>query len=96
LGRLRVVASTQDGFRIAEEDLRRRGTGDLQGTRQSGAPELRFADLATYVGLVERARKEAEAVLAADPDLVRPEHAELRRAVKERFEEARPVAEEAG
>ena len=95
-GRLRIVASTQDGFRIAEEDLRRRGVGDLQGTRQSGTPELRFADLGTYVGLVELARKEAAAVLAEDPELARPEHAELRRAVKERFETARPVAEEAG
>ena len=96
LDRLRVVASTQDGFRIAEEDLRRRGVGDLQGTRQSGTPELRFADLGTYVSLVELARKEAAAVLAEDPELARPGHAELRRAVKERFETARPVAEEAG
>src|ERR1017187_634594 len=96
LDQLRIVASTQDGFRIPEEDLRRRGVGDLQGTRQSGTPELRFADLGTYVGLVELARKEAVAVLAEDPDLARPEHAELRRAVKERFETARPVAEEAG
>ena len=96
LGRLRVVATTQDGFRIAEEDLRRRGVGDLQGTRQSGAPELRFADLGTYVGLVELARKGAETVLAEDPELARPHHAELRRAVNERFEEERPFAEEAG
>jgi ATP-dependent DNA helicase RecG len=96
LDRLRFVAATQDGFRIAEEDLRRRGVGDLQGTRQSGTPELRFADLPTYLGLVETARHAAEAVLAADPDLARPEHADLRRAVAARFETARPVAEEAG
>ncbi|HEY5284564.1 MAG TPA: helicase-related protein, partial [Polyangia bacterium] len=96
LDRLRVVASSQDGFRIAEEDLRRRGVGDLQGTRQSGTPELRFADLATYMGLVEAARAAAGAVLAEDPDLTRPEHAELRRAVKARFEAAHPISEEAG
>jgi ATP-dependent DNA helicase RecG len=96
LDRLRVVASTQDGFRIAEEDLRRRGVGDLQGTRQSGTPELRFADLATYVDLVEIARKLAETVVAEDPDLVRPDHAALGQAVTARFETARPVAEEAG
>jgi ATP-dependent DNA helicase RecG len=96
LDRLHFVASTQDGFRIAEEDLRRRGVGDLQGTRQSGTPELRFADLATYVGLVEIARKAAEAVLAEDPDLARAKHAALRHAVTARFEAARPVAEEAG
>ena len=96
LDRLRFVASTQDGFRIAEEDLRRRGIGDLQGTRQSGTPELRFADLATYVGLVETARAAATAVLDEDPDLARPEHAEIRRAVQARFAEARPISEEAG
>ena len=95
LDRLRIVASTQDGFRIAEEDLRRRGVGDLQGTRQSGTPDLRFADLATYVGLVETARQAAKAVLAKDPDLARPEHAALRQAVTARFE-APPVVEEAG
>jgi ATP-dependent DNA helicase RecG len=96
LDRLRVVASTQDGFRIAEEDLRRRGVGDLQGTRQSGTPELRFADLATYVELVEIARDAARAVLAEDPGLVHPKHAELQRSVRARFEDGRPVAEEAG
>ena len=96
LDRLRLVASTQDGFRIAEEDLRRRGVGDLQGTRQSGTPELRFADLATYVGLVETARAAAVAVLAEDPDLARPDRAELRRAVAARFAAARPISEEAG
>jgi len=96
IDRLRVVSSLHDGFRIAEEDLRRRRPGDLQGTRQSGTPELRFADLGTYVGLVELARKQAEAVLVVDPELTRPEHAELRRAVQERLEKARPIGEEAG
>jgi ATP-dependent DNA helicase RecG len=96
IDRLRVVASLQDGFRIAEEDLRRRRPGDLQGTRQSGTPELRFADLGTYVGLVDLACKEAEAVLAVDPELASSEHAELRRAVQERFDKAHPFGEEAG
>jgi ATP-dependent DNA helicase RecG len=96
IDRLRVVASLHDGFRIAEEDLRRRRPGDLQGTRQSGTPELRFADLGTYVGLVEMAREEAKSVLAVDPDLSHPEHDELRRAVQERLEKAHPIGEEAG
>jgi ATP-dependent DNA helicase RecG len=96
LDRLRVVASLQDGFRIAEEDLRRRSAGDLLGTRQSGTPELRFSDLGAYVGLVDLARKEAEAVLAVDPELARPEHAALQRAVQERFAQTRPMGEEAG
>jgi ATP-dependent DNA helicase RecG len=96
LERLQVVASVTDGFRIAEEDLRRRGAGDVQGTRQAGTPELRFADLGAYVGLVEAARAEAEAVLVVDPGLRLPEHAELARAVAERMKQARPIAEEAG
>jgi ATP-dependent DNA helicase RecG len=96
LARLRLVASTQDGFRIAEEDLRRRGVGDLQGTRQSGTPELRFADLAAYVGLAETAHLAAKEVLAQDPDLARPDHAALGRAVQARLQGSRPVAEEAG
>jgi len=94
--RLRMLAGTTDGFRIAEEDLRRRGSGDLQGVRQSGVPELRFADVSTYLDLVESARAEAQAVLANDPELNRAEHAALRRAVTERFETRRPIAEEAG
>jgi len=48
------------------------------------------------MGLVEAARAAAGAVLAEDPDLTRPEHAELRRAVKARFEAAHPISEEAG
>jgi ATP-dependent DNA helicase RecG len=94
--RLHMLAGTTDGFRIAEEDLRRRGSGDLQGIRQSGVPELRFADFSTYLDLVESARSEAQAVLASDPELERPQHAALRRAVTARFETQRPIAEEAG
>jgi ATP-dependent DNA helicase RecG len=96
LRRLDILASTHDGFRIAEQDLRQRGAGDLQGTRQTGAPALCFADLAVYTSLLERAREEAEALLAADPELARPEHAELGRLVAQRWAQARPIAEEAG
>ena len=96
LARLDMLASIADGFRIAEEDLRRRGSGDVHGTRQTGMPELRFADLSMVLGMVETARQEAEAVLAIDPVLARPEHAALLRAVGERTKQARPIAEEAG
>jgi len=96
LDRLAMLACVSDGFRIAEEDLRRRGAGDVQGTRQAGLPELRFADLGAYLALVETARAEAEIVLASDPELQAPEHAALARAVAERFKQARPIAEEAG
>ncbi len=96
LERLSFVAEVTDGFRIAEEDLRRRGAGDVHGTRQTGLPELRFADPGLYLGLLDSARREAEAVLAADPGLVHPEHAALAEAVRERVERGGPVAEEAG
>ena len=68
----------------------------MHGTRQAGQPELRFADLSVYLGMIETARQEAEAVLGVDPGLVLPAHAELARAVGERMARARPVAEEAG
>jgi len=96
LDRLRVLADVHDGFRIAEEDLRRRGAGDVQGTRQTGTPDLRFADLATYGALVELARAQAESLLAGDPDLSLPGHDQLHRLVAERWQQQRPVAEEAG
>jgi ATP-dependent DNA helicase RecG len=96
LDRLRFLADEPDGFRIAEEDLRRRGAGDLRGTRQTGAPEVRFADLAGHGELVALARGEAERILAADPELAMPDHQGLREAVARRLQRARPIAEEAG
>jgi ATP-dependent DNA helicase RecG len=54
--RLKILEETTDGFRIAEEDLRLRGPGELLGRQQSGAPPLRFGDLAQDRALVERAR----------------------------------------
>jgi ATP-dependent DNA helicase RecG len=96
LRRLHFLSAVHDGFRIAEEDLRYRGMGDLQGTRQTGVPELCFADLGAYAGLLEVARREAGELLASDPDLVRPEHTELRTRVDLRWDERRPMAEEAG
>ena len=96
LDRLRVIAEVSDGFRIAEEDLRRRGAGDLHGTRQAGMPALRFADLGAYLGLVELARHEASALVDSDPGLALSMHAPLAQAVREWAERARPIGEEAG
>jgi len=96
LRRLSLLASTHDGFRIAEEDLRHRGAGDLQGTRQTGTPELRFADFGAYAGLLEIAHDEATSLLANDPELGRPEHAELHRRIALRWRQAPPIAEAAG
>ncbi len=60
-GRLRVLEETGDGFRIAEEDLRLRGPGELLGRQQSGAPQFRFGDLATDLDLIQQARELAAA-----------------------------------
>ena len=71
--RLAVVRDSQDGFHIAEQDLRLRGAGNLLGTRQSGLPPLRVASLfePRHLRLAERARSLADGVLADDPTLVR-------------------------
>src|SRR5580693_6526134 len=61
--RLETLRETEDGFRIAEEDLRLRGEGDVLGARQAGAPGFRFARLDIHGGLLARARAEAEAAL---------------------------------
>jgi ATP-dependent DNA helicase RecG len=71
LERLEVVRGSQDGFHIAEEDLRLRGAGNLLGTRQSGLPPLRVASLfdPRHLRLAERARGLADAIVTADPTL---------------------------
>jgi ATP-dependent DNA helicase RecG len=67
--RLKTMRETDDGFVIAEEDLRLRGAGELLGTRQSGMPEFRLADLAAHAELLAVARDDAQLVLTRDPDL---------------------------
>ena len=67
--RLAVMRSTEDGFIIAEEDLRLRGGGELLGTRQSGLPAFRVARLPEDEALLQAARDEARLVLARDPEL---------------------------
>jgi ATP-dependent DNA helicase RecG len=67
--RLGILRETEDGFRIAEEDLRLRGGGEVLGTRQSGLPTLRLADLATHEELVALAHDDARLVLERDPRL---------------------------
>jgi ATP-dependent DNA helicase RecG len=67
--RLRILRETDDGFRIAEEDLRLRGAGEVMGTRQSGLPSLRLADLAQHEPLVALAHEDARLILEGDPRL---------------------------
>ncbi|MCC6346853.1 MAG: ATP-dependent DNA helicase RecG [Nitrospirales bacterium] len=67
--RLEVMVTTNDGFRIAEEDLAIRGPGEMFGTRQSGLPDLRVADLIRDARLLETARREAFSLMEEDPSL---------------------------
>ena len=78
--RLKALESTDDGFKLADLDLEQRGPGDFLGTRQTGFVELRMASL-TDVRLIEKARREAERMFAADPELSLPEHGALAKAV---------------
>ncbi len=83
--RLQVMAETQDGFRIAEADLEIRGPGEFLGTRQSGLPDFRVANLLRDGGLLETARKEAF-TLAEDPEFDNdPSCADLRQALLDRW-----------
>jgi len=76
--RLHIMRETEDGFRIAEEDLKIRGAGDLLGVRQSGLPKFRIADLEQDGELMRIAQDDARLVLSQDPDLSRERGASLR------------------
>ena len=67
--RLKIMRETDDGFRIAEEDLKLRGAGELLGTRQSGLPEFRMANLTVHGDLLAAARDDAALILNRDQDL---------------------------
>ncbi|QWW69462.1 ATP-dependent DNA helicase RecG [Rhizobium sp. WYJ-E13] len=67
--RLSIMRETEDGFRIAEEDLKLRGEGELLGTRQSGTPGFRIASIEAHADLLEIARKDAAYLIERDPDL---------------------------
>jgi ATP-dependent DNA helicase RecG len=82
--RLHVLEETGDGFVIAEEDLRRRGPGDVLGSAQSGQAPLRFGELLADTRLVTLARRLAERTLGDDPALTHPNHAILRSMVTDR------------
>ena len=72
------MTATNDGFRIAEKDLELRGPGDIEGTRQSGALDLKLADLVQDKNILEVARDLAADLVEKDPDLSSPENAPLK------------------
>ena len=80
--KLDALCRTNNGFVIAEEDFRLRGPGDVLGTAQSGLGAVQFAEWLTDTRLIHRANRQAAAILDADPQLLRPEHAPLRRWVE--------------
>lgn len=82
--RLAVMTRTNNGFEIAEEDLKLRGPGDFFGSRQHGLPSLRVADLTCDMELLHQARAAAERLIAADPELAA--HPALRGRIDELFE----------
>jgi ATP-dependent DNA helicase RecG len=83
--RVEAMVETNDGFKIAEVDLQLRGPGEFFGTRQSGLPEFRVADLLRDAGLLEEARRDALAIVGSDPELRAPEHRGLRQALLARW-----------
>ena len=85
--RLEIMVNSNDGFQIAEEDLRLRGHGDLEGTRQSGEGlDLKIANLATDGQILQYAREQAMEVLDKDPDLLSEEHRILSERLKTLFD----------
>jgi ATP-dependent DNA helicase RecG len=83
--RLRALTRTIDGFALAEQDVRLRGVGEFFGTRQHGVGEIAVASMIADKPLLQLARKDALALVAADSGLRWPEHELLRRAVLERY-----------
>ncbi len=79
--RLSVMCRTNDGFRIAEEDLRLRGPGDFFGSRQSGLPEMQIASFVSDIDMLKESQSAARTLMVADPELTAPEHSALRDSV---------------
>jgi ATP-dependent DNA helicase RecG len=79
------MTETNDGFKIAEVDLQLRGPGEFFGTRQSGLPEFRVADLLRDAPILEDARREAQTIIAEDPELRQSGHRGLRQALLTRW-----------
>ena len=78
VSRIKAMMRTNDGFALAEEDLRIRGPGEFFGTRQSGLPDFKIGNIIRDAALLELAKLEAGALTKSDPTLMRPEHQVLK------------------
>ncbi len=83
--RLSAMTEAQDGFQIAEEDLKQRGPGDIFGTRQHGLPEVRFGNIISDMEIMEIARKEAFRLVEDDPEIKKHENRFIRDNTYKRF-----------
>ena len=83
--RLRIMTRTNDGFRIADEDLKMRGPGDFFGSQQHGLPEMKIADMLSQTELMNEASDCAQRMLTADPTLSSPAYRPLRQAVEQLY-----------
>ena len=81
--RLDIINKSNDGFKIAEEDLKLRGPGDIFGVRQSGELEFKLADIFTDANLLKQASEEVNAILDQDPGLEGEEYRELKQKIEQ-------------
>lgn len=86
LARLKVMENSNDGFEIAEEDLKLRGPGDFFGSRQHGLPKMRIADFCTDISIMKDAQEAANNLLIVDPNLSFPENRCLKKRINEIFD----------
>ena len=92
-GRIEVMTRSNDGFDIAEQDLRLRGPGEMFSTRQHGLPDLKIASIVDDFDLLTLARRNAFELVRRDPMLTQPEHAGIRRALLAKFGDSLGLAD---
>lgn len=91
--RLAIMTRTNDGFEIAEYDLRLRGPGEMFSTRQHGLPDLKIANIIDDFDLLTMARRNAFELVSEDPLLIKPEHKNIRQALLDKFGDSLGLAD---
>ena len=84
--RMKVMETTTDGFKIADEDLKLRGPGEFFGSRQHGLPEMKIADMLKDRGTLEETQRAAREIIAHDPELSSPESTALKNEIQRLFD----------